>query len=114
MDDALSTAGPEIKAYLKTFADAARAWTQGTSSKDYPGYDKIVEHLDSATVDSQIANNSAWLGTPDSISRQIKDYADACGGFDIASMQVNFGNMDQEKARSSMRLFAKEVLPRFK
>ena len=113
MDDAMKTAGPEITAYLKTFADAARAWTQGTKSKDYPGYDKIVEHLDSATVELQIANNSAWIGTPDSIRKQIAEYSEACGCFDIASMQVNYGSMDQDKARASMKLFAKEVMPHF-
>lgn len=114
MDEATATAGPEIDAYLKTFADAARAWTTGTSSKDYPGYDKIVEHLDKATWQSQVENCSAWIGTPKSIASQIAEYSSACGGFDIASLQVNYGAMNQEKARASMRLFAQEVIPQFK
>lgn len=112
-DDARETGAPELMDYFKTFADAARAWTQGTKSKDYANYDKIVEHLDKATFEGQVANGSAWVGTPDSIARQIEDYHTAVGGFDIASMQVNFGRMDQKKAHASMRLFAKEVMPRF-
>lgn len=113
MDEAAATAGPEIDAYLKTFADAARAWTTGTRSKDYPGYEKIVEHLDKANWKSQVENCSAWIGTPESIRSQIAEYARACGGFDIASLQVNYGNMPQDKAHASMRLFSEEVMPHF-
>ncbi|MGE3246350.1 MAG: LLM class flavin-dependent oxidoreductase [Beijerinckiaceae bacterium] len=113
MEEARKVAEPELMDYFRTFADAARAWTQGTSSKDYANYDKIVEHLDKATFDGQVANGSAWVGTPDSIAKQIEGYNDAVGGFDLASIQVNFGLMDQKKAHESMRLFSKEVMPRF-
>ena len=113
MDEAREVAEPELMDYFRAFANAARAWTQGTKSKDYANYDKIVEHLDKATFDGQVANGSAWVGTPDSIAKQIEQYSDAVGGFDIASIQVNFGMMDQNKAHASMRLFSKEVMPRF-
>lgn len=113
MEEARATGEPELMDYFRTFADAARAWTTGTKSKDYANYDKIVEHLDKATYDGQVENGSAWVGTPDSIARQIEQYRDAVGGFDLASIQVNFGLMDQKKARASMRLFSKEVMPRF-
>lgn len=113
MQEARTTAEPELMAYFRTFADAARSWTQGVASKDYANYDKIVEHLDKATFDGQVANGSAWIGTPDSIAKQIQAYYDAVGGFDLASMQVNYGGMDQHKAHASMRLFAREVMPRF-
>jgi alkanesulfonate monooxygenase SsuD/methylene tetrahydromethanopterin reductase-like flavin-dependent oxidoreductase (luciferase family) len=112
-DEARATSEPEVNAYLRTFADAARSWTTGTSSKDYPGYDKIVEHLDKATWESQVANGSSWIGTPDMIAKQIRGYHDAVGGFEIASMQVNYGRIPPEKAHASMRLFAKEVMPQF-
>ncbi len=113
-EEARATTEPEITAYLKAFADAARAWTTGTNSKDYVGYDKIVTHLDSATWESQIANNSAWIGTPDSIANQINTYLGEIGGIDIASMQVNYGNIPSDKAHASMRLFTKEVMPQVK
>ena len=109
--EARATSEPEINAYLKTFADAARAWTTGTTSKDYPGYDKIVEHLDRATWELQVANGSAWCGTPDMLIKQINDYLGAIGGVDVASMQVNYGDIAPAKAHASMRLFSKEVMP---
>lgn len=113
MEDARAVGEPELMDYFRAFANAARSWTQGVKSKDYANYDKIVEHLDKATFDGQVANGSAWVGTPDTIAAQIEQYNEAVGGFDIASIQVNFGMMDQKKAHASMRLFAKEVMPRF-
>jgi alkanesulfonate monooxygenase SsuD/methylene tetrahydromethanopterin reductase-like flavin-dependent oxidoreductase (luciferase family) len=112
-EDARTVGEPELMDYFRTFANAARSWTTGTKSKDYANYDKIVEHLDKATFDGQVANGSAWIGTPDMIARQIEEYNEAVGGFDLASIQVNFGLMDQKKAHASMRLFSKEVMPRF-
>jgi hypothetical protein len=35
------------------------------------------------------------------------------GGFEHASLQVNFNLMPFEAAMASMRLFAREVMPRF-
>ncbi|MDP4594905.1 MAG: LLM class flavin-dependent oxidoreductase [Beijerinckiaceae bacterium] len=111
--DARAVGEPELMDYFKAFANAARSWTTGTASKDYANYDKIVEHLDKATFDGQVENCSAWIGTPDMIAKQIERYQEAVGGFETASVQVNFGMMDQKKAHASMRLFSKEVMPRF-
>jgi hypothetical protein len=43
----------------------------------------------------------------------IADFSRQIGGFDIASLQVNTKLTDVEKAKASMRLFAREVMPRF-
>ena len=42
---------------------------------------------------------------------QIREYNEATGGFDIASMQVNFNDLDMSVAENSMRLFSEKVLP---
>ena len=44
--------------------DACGEWAGGLSSKDYPGYDRMVESLRAQTMESQIASGSAWIGTP--------------------------------------------------
>ena len=36
------------------------------------------------------------------------------GGFESASLQVNFGMIPQPEAEASMTLFAREVMPHFK
>lgn len=113
MEEARASAEPELMEYLRTFADAARSWITGTQSKDYVGYDKIIAYLDKATFDGQVAGGSAWIGTPNSISRQLQSYYDMIGGFDIASLQIRFGQLPINKVQDSMRLFSKEVMPRF-
>ena len=36
------------------------------------------------------------------------------GGFEIASLQVNFNDLPMDVAERSMRLFAEKVLPKIK
>jgi len=106
-------ARPELERYLKQFVSAASEWLEGTSSKDYPGYDQLIANLDKETFDSQLAKNVAWIGTPDMISKQIATFRDEIGGFDVASLQVNFSRISFDEASRSIRLFAREVMPKF-
>ncbi|MGH7090542.1 MAG: hypothetical protein ACREFQ_16735, partial [Stellaceae bacterium] len=69
--------------------------------------------LREATTADQIRNNAAWIGTPDEIARQIARSFEEFGAYEHASLQVNFNLMPPEAARASLRLFAREVLPRF-
>jgi hypothetical protein len=61
-----------------------------------------------------VAKGSAWIGTPDDIREAIISYDAQVGGFESASLQVNFGMISQADAECSMRLFAQEVMPHFK
>ena len=99
--------------YLKSLVDAASHWTGGTTSKDYPGYDKIIAGLAKESFDSQVEKGAAWVGTPEVVRQRIADYQDLTGGFEVASLQVNFNTVSYEEALSSMRLFSKEVMPHF-
>ena len=103
----------DVKAYFQTLADAASDWTSGTSTKDYPGYDKMIEVLAREDVHSQRAKSAAFVGSPEEIRDMIADFARQVGGFDVASMQVNTKLLDVEKAKASMRLFARTVMPHF-
>ncbi len=112
-EQAIEEAGPDIAAYFKTLTDAASDWGTGTTSKDYPGYGKLIEILSKEDVHSQRAKSAALIGSPDDICDMAADISRQIGGFDIASLQVNLKMLDVEKARESMRLFSKEVMPRF-
>ena len=112
-EEAIADAGPEVKAYFQTLADAAGEWTSGASTKDYPGYDKIIEVLSKEDVHTQRAKSAAWVGSPEEICDAVADFARQIGGFDIASLQVNTKMTDVERAKASMRLFAEKVMPRF-
>lgn len=82
-------------------------------SKDYPGYDKIIESLSRETIETQVKSGAAWIGTPDDIAKQIDEYLEKVGGFESASLQVNFNTVPYEDAVRSARLFATKVMPRF-
>ncbi len=102
-----------VNQYLASLVDGASGWLEGSSSGDYPGYDAIIRGLKADTFESQLAQGAVWVGSPDSISEQIAAYVDAVGGFEVASMQVNFAGLPYEVATRSLDLFGREVLPRF-
>jgi alkanesulfonate monooxygenase SsuD/methylene tetrahydromethanopterin reductase-like flavin-dependent oxidoreductase (luciferase family) len=111
--EAVAIARDPMNRYLESLVSAASAWTEGVSSKDYPGYDKIIEGLRAETFESQVQKGGAWVGTPDEIADSIADYNEKVGGFEIASLQVNFNTVPVAAAERSMKLFSEKVMPRF-
>lgn len=101
-----------LNRYLAALVDAASAWQEGMSTKDYPGYDKMVEQLAKETYDSQTESGAAWIGSPEKLIDQITEFHESIGGFEIASMQVNFGTVPADAAEKSMRLFGEKVIPK--
>src|SRR5579862_1585477 len=106
-------AAPLIDNYLRSLVDAASDWLDGRTSRDYPGYDKIIAGLRTSNAQEQMATGAAWVGTPDEIAATIAGMNEDFGGFEHASLQVNFNLMPFDAALASMRLFAREVMPRF-
>ena len=111
--EARRIAMPLIDNYLHSLADAASDWLDGRTSKDYPGYERIVAGLRASNAAEQMESGSAWVGTPDEIAETVARVEREFGGFDEASLQVNFNLMPQDLARQSVRLFAEAVMPRF-
>jgi alkanesulfonate monooxygenase SsuD/methylene tetrahydromethanopterin reductase-like flavin-dependent oxidoreductase (luciferase family) len=98
--------------HLKGLADAAKEWLTGASTKDYPGYDKLIAHVSSDTAERQVRDGSAFIGTPADIVEMIRSYNDDVGGIDSVSLHFTPGNMPADMAERSLRLFAREVLPK--
>jgi alkanesulfonate monooxygenase SsuD/methylene tetrahydromethanopterin reductase-like flavin-dependent oxidoreductase (luciferase family) len=48
----------------------------------------------------QVEKGAAWVGTPETIAKQIRDYQQMVGGFEIASMQVNFSTIPPQGRRA--------------
>ena len=111
--EAANLARGPLNRYLKTLTAAASAWTGGASSADYPGYDKMIAAIGRETFESQVAKGAAWVGSPPEVIEQVREYDRVVGGFEIASLQINFNTIDLQNAEASMRLFAKEVMPQF-
>ena len=99
--------------HLRGLADAAKEWvTGGASTKDYPGYDKLIAHVSSDTAERQVRDGSAFIGTPADIVEKIRGYNEKVGGIDSVSLHFTPGNMPVDMAERSLRLFAREVLPK--
>ncbi|WP_155055978.1 LLM class flavin-dependent oxidoreductase [Streptomyces blattellae] len=111
-DQAVETARGPVNAYLESLTDAAGAWVSGTTSDDYPGYDKMITKLREDSFDAQLAAGTIWVGTPDRIVDQISAYRQEIGMFEEASLQVNFNSLPVDEARTTVELFAREVVPR--
>ncbi len=112
-DEAVRIARDPLNHYLKSVVDAASEWTGGTSSQDYPGYDKLLAALARENFESQVEKGGAWVGTPAMIRDSIAAYHEAVGGFEIASLQVNFHTISYADALASIKLFSREVMPHF-
>ncbi len=115
-EEAHRIAKPNINAYFKSLVAAAEqdsGWGAGTSSQDYPNYDSHLDKLRAADFDSLLDGGAIWVGTPEDVREQISGYAQEVGGFDTASLQVNFHLVSASDAAASMRLFAQEVIPTF-
>jgi alkanesulfonate monooxygenase SsuD/methylene tetrahydromethanopterin reductase-like flavin-dependent oxidoreductase (luciferase family) len=110
---ARAIAAPLIDNYLRSLVDAASDWLDGRISDDYPGYDKVIAGLRASNAADQMATGAAWVGTPNEIAATIARMQHDFGGFEQASLQVNFNLMPFDAAVASMRLFAREVMPRF-
>ena len=99
--------------YLASLVDAASDWLDGTTSKDYPGYDKVIAKLKESTMESQVRDGAAWIGSPSEIRQTISRLQDEYGGFEHASLQLNFNVLSYDLVFPSLRLFCDEVLPAF-
>ena len=113
-DQAVAVAREQADGHVQAMVDATSKWTAGMTSADYPGYDKMFEQLKQQTFDDQRAKGVVWVGSPQDICDMISDYTGKVGGFDIASMPVNFHHIPVEDAEASMRLFSTAVIPKFR
>ena len=116
-EEARRIAQPNIAAYFKSLVAAAEqdsGWGAGTSSTDYPNYDGHMGKLREASFESMLDSGTIWVGTPADVKEQVSSYRDAVGGFDTASLQVNFHQIPLADASASMRLFASQVIPSFR
>ena len=114
-ETAIAKAREPLNNYLRSLVNSASAWLDGgTSTAAYPNYDKIIAQLDAENFDTQVEKKAAWIGTPEEIVDSVREYNASIGGFDIASLQVNFNTIGYEEAANSMRLFGERALPKLR
>ena len=109
--EAARVALPSLDAYQAALVGAMSAW-RGRASGAYAGYADVLHRLEQEDGRSLIARRAAWVGDPSHVLESVLEYSDSVGGFDVASMQVNFAGIEGRTALRSMSLFAEEVMPR--
>ena len=110
-EEAMAVGLGPCNGHLRGLAVSAKEWLGGASTKDYPGYDKLIAHVTSDTAESQVTKGSAFIGTPKDIIEMIRSFNDKVGGLDSISLHFAPSNMPVDAAERSLRLFAREVLP---
>lgn len=92
-------------------AGFARAFLlKGASTKDYPGYDRMIAQISKETFEDQIAKGVGLVGTPGDVIEMLRAYASEVGGFESASLHVLPSTMPA--AARAMRHFASEAMPK--
>ena len=70
--------------------------------------------LATATLDDFIECGIAFAGTPDQVYQQICAFVDGVGGLGNLLLMGQGGKLDAHDTTDSMKLFAREVMPRLK
>jgi alkanesulfonate monooxygenase SsuD/methylene tetrahydromethanopterin reductase-like flavin-dependent oxidoreductase (luciferase family) len=104
-------ARPFMERYLTNFRAHAKAWT-GRQSGQYTPYSALEQMLHDITYERVLDETRAIIGDPDDVARQLTRVRDTFGEV-YPSFQVNFGTMDKARARRSLELFARHVMPSF-
>ncbi|MEJ0024756.1 MAG: LLM class flavin-dependent oxidoreductase [Rhizomicrobium sp.] len=104
--------GP-FDAYFRTIVEVTSDFATTPDSSNYRGYKESMSKMDTITLEKNIAAATAWIGTPGEVKLLIERMIEETGGFEHASMQVQFSNMELSVAQKSMRMFARDVLPAF-
>ncbi len=111
-DEAMATGLGPCNGHLRGLADAAKDWLSGASTKDYPGYDKLMAHVLNDSAEAQVTKGSAFIGTPSDIIEMIRSFNDKVGGLDSISLHFTPADMPLDVAERSLRLFSREVMPK--
>ena len=111
-DEACAVAREPTNGHLRGVAAAIAPFASGASTKDYPGYDKMAQHLAKETFDTQLANGVGLVGTAQDVIGMVEAYARDVGGLEAASLHVMPSTMPVEIAERAMRHFATEAMPK--
>lgn len=103
--------GPEMW-YRDAFVRSLSAdGLSGLHPSVYEGAGAMINRLRSQTWED-LLESALLIGSPDTVANKIAELQQA--GVGELACWMNFGGLPPEKVRRSMRLFAEEVMPRFR
>ncbi len=83
----------------------------GLHESVYQGADAMIQRLKSQTWED-LVGSALLIGSPETVAAKISELQ-AAGAGELACW-MNFGGLPSDNVRRSMRLFAEEVMPRFR
>ena len=107
---AIAEATPQMEQYVGLFKASASAWRSRRSSA-YPGYEELVQQLQTMTMERVQRERRGFIGSPQTIVALIQNAVELFGDIE-PSLSVLWGNMPYEAAERSLRVFASDVMPR--
>jgi alkanesulfonate monooxygenase SsuD/methylene tetrahydromethanopterin reductase-like flavin-dependent oxidoreductase (luciferase family) len=110
--EAVEECRPYMEQYLRNFRASARSWT-GRQSGQYKPYSALEQMLNDITYERVLDETRAIIGDPDDVARQLA-YIRSTFGEVYPTFQINFGMMEKARARRSIELFARHVMPHFR
>ena len=111
-DEAYELARAPTNGHLQGLAGAAAEWLKGASTKEYPGYDRMIAQISKETFEDQITKGVGLVGTPVDVIDMVRNYAGEVGGFESASLHVLPSTMPADVAERALRHFASEAMPK--
>ena len=104
----------EARAQMPHFRTQLRQVSSLRAGREHvvSGVTEVVPFEGEPDVDEMFENRTL-SGTPDRVIAALQRYRDACP-LTLLNCTFHAGGMDPEFARRSMRLFAEEVMPRFR
>jgi natural product biosynthesis luciferase-like monooxygenase protein len=110
-DEAVRGYVPAMRTYLDVFTEAVSSWS-GQQSRQYPGYEKLVDAISSQTPEGNLERGYAFVGTPDEVIEQVAHMRELFGEHE-PSLQVTFGGISDREALRTVELFARCIMPAF-
>lgn len=110
-DEAYEVAREPTNGHLRGLAASAAEWLTGASTKDYPGYDRMIAQISKETFEDQISKGVGLVGTAPDVIAMVRSYAAEVGGFEAASLHILPSTMPADIAERAMRHFAAEAMP---
>jgi alkanesulfonate monooxygenase SsuD/methylene tetrahydromethanopterin reductase-like flavin-dependent oxidoreductase (luciferase family) len=109
--EAYDLAREPTNGHFRGLAAAAADWAKGASTKDYPGYDRMIAQVSAENFEDQVAKGIALVGTPKDVIDMARAYAGDVGGLESASLHIAPSTMPVDAAERAMRHFAEHAMP---
>jgi alkanesulfonate monooxygenase SsuD/methylene tetrahydromethanopterin reductase-like flavin-dependent oxidoreductase (luciferase family) len=106
-----------IPGYLASDVRAKRMSAESAAGNGGPAADLPIDrlqHMATAPIRDLGPEDGFFIGNPDTVFEQLRDFYEKVGGFGHFVMMMHCGGMSYDLTVRSMERFSRDVLPRFR